>query len=118
MSIDWTKPIETIAGYPARVLSTDHRSCGETLVAIQIEYQSFSSNAWYRQNGEAALGSPKIRNRKVKREGWVNVYPSLRKDHTRMIASVHPSVYASEESAKYAATGDVIATVKIEWEEP
>ncbi len=108
MTIDWTKPIETLSGYPARVLSTDHRSCGETLVAIQIEYQSFSSNAWYRQNGEAALGSPKIRNRKVKREGWINIYRDNRTGET---------IYKTKEDAEGSSIFK-ITTIKIEWEEP
>lgn len=43
-----------------------------------------------------------------KHEGWVNIY-----------AGPKPGVgiYKSEEGAKYWANTDVIATVKIEWEE-
>ena len=46
----------------------------------------------------------RIKPRTVKREGWVNIYH---------ICSVH----ATEEIAKTFAVDDLVATVKIEWEE-
>lgn len=109
MTIDWTKPIETVEGHPARVLSTDHRYCGETLVVIQIEHPGFSCVGYYHQNGEPEFGSVNIRNRKTKREGWVNVY--------RACNSLG-LIYNTEQEAKERASSAVIATIKIEWEEP
>lgn len=114
MPIDWTKPIETLAGYPARVLSTDFRSDGKEIVAVQIEYKNCSEINCYTQDGRICGLGPPLRNRKVKREGWVNVYPSLFEDGKVMITKI----YESEEAAKDIASSDVIATVKIEWEEP
>ena len=113
MPIDWTKPIETIAGYPARVLSTDFRSTGEVFVTVQIEYKNCSEINYYTQGGQILGHSPAIRNRKVKREGWVNVYPTMVEDDGRVIVKV----CESEKAAKAIASRDVIATVKIEWEE-
>lgn len=113
MPIDWTKPIETIAGYPARVLSTDFRSDGKEIVAVQIEYKNCSEINCYTQDGRICGLGPPLRNRKVKREGWVNVYPSLFADTARVIVKV----CESEAASKAIATSDVIATVKIEWEE-
>ena len=43
-----------------------------------------------------------------KREGWVNIYPDSVIGH---------ELHKSEEDAKKLADSDVIATVKIEWEE-
>lgn len=109
MTIDWTKPIETISGYPARVLSTDFRSDGKEIVAVQIEYKNFSEINCYTQdgmrNGSYGLGPP-LRNRKVKREGWINIYPNN---------CTGNSIYRTEEDAGKSSLK--IATVKIEWEE-
>lgn len=111
--IDWNKPIETVNGHPARTISTDYRMGSEILVTIQIEYENCSRTGHYHQNGKPAVGGPAIRNRKVKREGWVNVYPTMVEDDGRVITCIH----TSEEAAKAIASKDVIATVKIEWEE-
>lgn len=108
--IDWDKPIETSDGYPARLLSTDVRSCGELFAAVQVEYHNCSEIKYYKLDG---LCTPEIRNRKTKRVGWVNVYPALCKKETRILAKI----YESEQEAKGIACKDVIATVKIEWEE-
>ncbi len=106
MSIDWSKPIETVNGHPARMISTDYRLGSEILVTIQIEYNNGSRTAHYHQNGKPAVGGPAIRNRKVKREGWINIYPN---NHTGII------IYPTEEDAGKSSLK--IATVKIEWEE-
>lgn len=113
MPIDWTKPIETLAGYPARVLSTDFRSDGKEIVAVQIEYKNCSEINCYTQDGRICGLGPPLRNRKVKRVGWVNVYPTMVEDDGRVITCI----YTSEEEAKTIASRDVIATVKVEWEE-
>lgn len=107
MVIDWTKPIETLAGYPARVLSTDFRSTGEVFVIVQIEYKNCSEIRYYTQDGQISGFGPPLRNHKTKREGWVNIYPF---GGTSVI-------YPTEKEAKSTARPDVIATVKIEWEE-
>ena len=113
MTIDWNKPIETVEGQPVRVLSQDYIYCGERLTVIQYNFSNHSAIGHYHQNGEPTFGSPEIRNRKIKREGWVNVYPTMVEDDGRVITCIH----TSEEAAKAIASRGVIATVKIEWEE-
>lgn len=112
--IDWDKPIETVGGLAAKVISRDFRSRGLGIcVLVQIEEPNHSYTASYYQDGKAIALGPELRNRKVKREGWVNVYTSLFEEGKAMITKI----YESEEAAKAIASSDVIATVKIEWEE-
>jgi hypothetical protein len=107
MTIDWTKPIETIAGYPARVLSTDFRSDGKEIVAVQIEYKNCSEINCYTQDGQICGLGPHLRNRKTKRERWINIYPN---------ESEVVLLHTKEDAILHARQG-VIATIKIEWEE-
>lgn len=51
---------------------------------------------------------------KVKREGWVNVYP---KPTEELVASVSHA-HASKEKADSLAASGRIACIRIEWEEP
>jgi hypothetical protein len=107
--IDWDKPIETSNGYPARLISENFRDCDETLMLVQIEHPERSIARTFKKNGRpywAYEGT--IRNRKTKREGWVNVYSDL---------TVHGKVWETEEKAKQSALHKTIATAKIEWEE-
>ena len=106
--IDWNKPIETMAGDPARVISIDFKRRDEVPVVLQIECANHSVIGHYKQNGEAKYGSPEIRNRKTKREGWINVYSFLNKVGC---------IYNTEQEAKESASLAVAATIKIEWEE-
>jgi len=105
--IDWDKPIETVEGNPARVISTDHRYSGETLAVIQIEHPGFSCVGYYHKNGEPAFGSVNIRNRKTKREGWINIYRD---------GFTGETIYETKEDAENSSTFK-IATIKIKWEE-
>ncbi len=105
--IDWDKPIETLDGYPAWVIAMNYRRGGDKLRVVQIEYSEFDATGYYHQDGEPALGSPKIRNRKTKREGWINIYRDDRTGET---------IYKTKEDAEGSSTFK-IATVKIEWEE-
>ena len=112
--IDWDKPIETVDGHSAKVISRDyrHRDRG-VCVLVQIEAERNSRAATYTFAGSPIYLTPQLRNRKIKREGWVNVYPTMVEDEGRVITCI----YKSEEEAKTIASKDVIATVKIEWEE-
>jgi hypothetical protein len=109
MTIDWTKPIETVYdGNPARILSQDYIYLGEKLTVVQYEDSSHSGIGYYHQNGEPVFGSPEIRNRKTQREGWINIYRDDRTGET---------IYETKEDAENSSIFKV-ATVKIEWEEP
>ena len=104
MTIDWDKPIETVDGKPAWIISTNYRYADEKLTVMQIEYSKFDATGYYYPDGEPAFGSAKIRNRKTKREGWINIYSNS-------------SIFETEYQAKKEALSSTIATIKIEWEE-
>ena len=107
--IDWDKPIETTEGFPARVISRDYLlSSGERQVIVQVEKRGESSLHYYNAQGTNRYINVKIRNRKTKREGWINIFGG------QWVGSLHKS----EEAARlHPNVEDAIATIKIEWEE-
>lgn len=110
MTIDWTKPIETLEGYPARVISTDYRDGSTTLMVVQVDSENTSFILRFTKDGIRMYHSVNIRNRKTKREGWVNVYRSSRGEVP--VGAVYPTKGQAEEN-----NTDAVATIKIEWEE-
>ncbi len=85
--IDWTKPIETMEGWKAKIISTDYKTISSTLYLVQMERPSgVSILGWYREDGQPWETQTLLRNVKVTREGWVNIY----------------AVYKTEEEAKRA----------------
>lgn len=80
-SFDWDKPIEDTSGNPAKVISKDFRISGRTLHVVQIDMGSTGSFVRYycpdgrEYHGGVSIYPPhELRNKKEKREGWVNVY--------------------------------------------
>lgn len=105
--IDWDKPIETEDGSPAKVISRDYRTTRYGIcMMVQIEEAEYSHTASYTLKGDPAFTGPKLRNRKTKREGWINIYDVWT-----------GFIHSTEEQAKAQARSDVKATSKIEWEE-
>lgn len=73
--IYWNKPIETVDGRPATVISTNYKTYdGSSLCVVQIEGRHFARLAFFKENGEPHGTCDRIRNVPVKREGWVNIY--------------------------------------------
>lgn len=106
--IDWDKPIETEDGRPARVISRDYRITRYGIcMMVQIEEAEYSHTASYTLQGDPTLIGPKLRNRKTKREGWINIYDG----------GLGKIIHSAEATAKAFAKPDVKATIKIEWEE-
>lgn len=108
MTIDWDKPIETTEGLPARLISSDYRIQSNTVMLVQIDFPNKSVARAFHKTGRpywAYEGT--IRNRKTKREGWINISQGL---HRGLI-------FDTEASAKEARHSGVVATIKIEWEE-
>ena len=105
--IDWTKPIETMEGWPAKVVSRDYKTINSTLFLVQIERpfpgdKRLSCLGWYQEDGRPWETDRLIRNVPVKREGWVNIY----------------AVYATEEDAKIACVDfDRNCLRFVRWEE-
>ena len=99
--IDWTKPIETVDGRKARlVLHMD-----ENQRIIYVNGMMSESGDVFLVNDEGYIYSkrqePFIRNARVKREGWVNIY----------------GVYKTEEEAKKACVADSGRHRFVRWEE-
>lgn len=117
MSIDWTKPVETSDGILVRVLCTD--AGGDVPVVYLIPD---ACNGSCMNTGRCDLSGVghypwnnyRLRNRKIKKEGWVNLYTSTSK---RTMLSAY--VYSTKEQAlgEVAGIADYITTTKIEWEE-
>ena len=106
--IDWDKPIETEDGKPAKVISRDYRTLSHGIcIVVQIEELEYSKTASYTLQGDPAFAGPKLRNRKTKREGWINI-------HENGFAAGY---YETKTEAEVNAGPSLIATVKIEWEE-
>lgn len=107
--IDWDKPIETTEGFPARLLSTDYRVARNAFMLIQIEHPDKSEARIFHKNGSPLLSfGGEIRNRKTKREGWINIFPD------QWVGLLHES---EEVARRHPNAKGAIATIKIEWEE-
>jgi len=113
--IDWDKPIETTERLPARLLSVDYRVAGNTYMLVQIEHPDGSVARTFHKNGSPLPPyEGRIRNRKTKREGWVNLY------HTPFApVFCGDTIFNTEKAAKANAFVDriYIGSSKIEWEE-
>ena len=115
--IDWTKPIETVDGRGAKVLSRCYWTNGETYCVVQVENpetgnsEIFIVNPTTGYGGAAALAlsSIKIRNVRVKRVAWCLVSPKYCIVNRR-------EYYRTEELAKEAALPDE-RIARMEWEE-
>lgn len=112
--IDWTKPIETWDGIPSRVISDSYRVReGETAKVVQYDFEPFSGLAIVDDYGVCiAAGGVRIKNRTVKREGWVLIWPLPVSRGWAAASEIH----ATEEDAKRAAHSGAIPC-RVEWEE-
>ena len=106
-----TKKLITRAGRPVRIICTDSKYCDHPIIAlvslkggteVVCTYMKNSMRFNNMQNEDDLFFAPE------KHEGWVNIYPDSVIGH---------ELHKSEEDAKKLADSDVIATVKIEWEE-
>ena len=112
--IDWDKPIEDMEGNPARVISEDYRTTSGFARIVQVELRgksqvhSVDKKGFHTEGFHTAFRSQQIRNRKTKREGWINIFPD------QWVGCSH----GSEEAARrHPNAKGAIATIKIEWEE-
>ena len=105
--IDWTKPIETVDGRKARLVL--HMDENQRIIYVN-GMMSESGDVFlvndegYRCDDRAIYSKrqePFIRNARVKREGWVNIY----------------GVYKTEEEAKKACVADSGRHRFVRWEE-
>ena len=74
--IDWTKPIETVGGRLATLLTRSFWRNGATYCVVQVEDSSTSDSEVFIINPTTARcikSGMQIRNVKVKREGWIKL---------------------------------------------
>ena len=112
------RKVVTRDGRGVRIRCTDRRGCDCPIVALVETSTRKSENILsYREDGKwSPVGGPSVESNldlffaPEKQEGWINIYRGP-------ITGVQ--VYKSEEDAKHCANAnaEVIATVKIEWEE-
>lgn len=78
MSIDWDKPIETVSGKPAKVISRDFKSKNRGFdVVVQFEEDCESRMGFYTQEGRPVCAGPLLRNKTKKVTKWINLYSSF-----------------------------------------
>ncbi len=113
--IDWTKPIETMDGRRVNwvadlikvgtviyVYPVSPGNPGDVFIVSQ-EGVRCDDRAIYSKRQE-----PFIRNVKVKREGWVNIFPD------RWVGSIYES---KEVALRHPNAKGALDTIKIKWEE-
>lgn len=122
--IDWDKPIETVDGLPARVISTDYKGYNALpLYVVQIEGRHFSHIGYYKEDGNPHTTCDRIRNARVKREGWILIGPPINGPSllSRIVVTKH--IYPSEQEALRAreelqyTTSVGTKAVFFQWEE-
>lgn len=100
--------VVTREGRNVKIHCTDYTS--DSFIVAKIEGDDYS-HSFYR-NGRYIGDKKSPRDlffATEKHEGWVNIYPGSTK--------YGGEIYDTENDAKNSASSDVIATVKIEWEE-
>ena len=109
-----SRKVITRGGYPATIVSTTFHQENYPVVA-EVCFSSYDKKQSYSftANGlflDSSEDSRDLFFAPEKHEGWVNIYPG---------PFTGVQVYKSEEDAKHCANADaeLIATVKIEWEE-
>ena len=101
MTIDWTKPVETLDGEPVRVLATD-RPHG--LYPIVVMYDGGTVDTLTQDGQDFDDGTVIVRNAPERRFGYLNVY-------TDRAGRVH----LTRETADNNAGPGRIACVRIEY---
>lgn len=113
MTFDPTKPVECVdidgTIRPARILATG--LAGSVPIAAAVT-ESDGSEWVVATDTNGRMGYSHLRNRMVKREGWVRVLGTV----PRMAGS---TIYGTEVAAKMDhGRVDTVAFARIEWEEP
>lgn len=114
---DPSKEIITRDGRKARIVCTNAKS-GYPVVALIAEKGSGREDIQtYTEGGASYIGDQSsydlFFSAPEKHEGWINIYKFSREG-----GAYHAStIWSTEEEAERAANSNLVATVKIEWEE-
>src|SRR5574337_94440 len=113
MAFDPTKPVQTRAGHPARIICTDRK--GEypivALVDDDDKARCFTKDGMYWASSKPCNND--LVNVPQKREGWINIYQDSRRGR------YGGQIFSNYKDAKDYCVRDLgpLATVKVEWEE-
>ena len=112
-----SRKIVTRDGHNARIISTDRKSPTGHNIVVLLDYGSEEISTTCNNNGETEFCSPFQSKGDLffvpeKKEGWINVYRGNGGCNT----FVCNRIFATKEEARRKKR-DIIATIKIEWEE-
>ena len=104
--VDWDKPLEDEFGNPARLLSKNFQSgTWHNLYVVQVNPANNDSVIRYYYHDGTPRGNEcrTIRNKKEKREGWVNVYyvGSSPNKHLKTGMQIYKSEQAAADIGKF-----------------
>ena len=112
-----SRKIVTRDGHNARVISIDRKSPTGHNIVVLLDYGSEEISTTCDNNGKTEFCSPfqskgDLFFAPIKKEGWINVCRGCGEYNTY----VCNRIFATKEEAKREKR-DIIATIKIEWEE-
>ena len=113
-----SRKIVTRDGHNARIISTDRKSPTGHNIVVLMDYGSEEISTTCNNNGGTEFCSP-FQSRgdlffaPEKQEGWVNVSYGKSRCNT----FVCNRIFATKEEAEKQKNDDVVAIIKIEWEE-
>ena len=109
------KPVCTRDGRKARIICFDRQVSEYPIVSLVKDSNCKESIHYYDTEGKSSI-HPKLDLMMLpeKHEGWVNVYKS---HDSRYAGYASVEIYKTKEQAIKEADEDILATIKIEWEE-
>ena len=108
------KAVCTKDGYPARIICFDKKSSSFTIVAL-VDFGNEELEVTYTNEGHYYATIEESDNDLFMvgehKEGWINIY------NINSEPSLGYGIYSTREEAQFVAAPNVVATIKIEWEE-
>lgn len=117
MALDLNKPITTKMGHPVRIVCTDYKNDNSSrlyLIALVMKAGGYEDMYKYNQDGTILNGHDDytLINPKVKKEGWINVYPN-----SHGLGMHYCKIYDRKEDALAGKDDEAVDTIHIEWKE-
>lgn len=110
-------PVCTRGGYKARIICFDAKALDYPVIALVEKDNKYEEICTYAESGEYNIDRERnsdmdLMMAPVKKEGWISIY-----EHSDGPKRSGGYIYPTKEEAIKRATGPILATVKIEWEE-